>query len=87
MSVKPSVQLALDDLKAAQLAMIAAVEKAYPVGTLLIAKLGGHQVEVEVTSHNQCYWCNPGEIWGTNLKTGKNRYFMPSSIVEAVPHD
>lgn len=56
------------------------VAKEYPVGTRLIVELGGHQVTVEVTSHNH-YWSQPGQLHGFNIHTGNHRRWMPSDIV------
>lgn len=61
------------------------VAEAYPVGARLTVKLGKYVIDVEVTDHAPCWWSNPDEpdrIAGTNLKTGKKRYFYPGNIIK-----
>lgn len=61
-----------------------AVQRAYPIGRILRADVGGHQITVKVTGHGP-FWSRPGEIFGTNVKTGKARHFYHRHVVEVLP--
>ncbi|MCO7516448.1 hypothetical protein NJF44_15545 [Pseudomonas guariconensis] len=61
-----------------------AVQRAYPIGRILRADVGGHQITVEVTGHG-AFWSRPGEIFGTNVKTGKARQFHHRHVLEVLP--
>ena len=64
--------------------LIAAVKQTYPVGAKLRVALGGHQLEIEVTGHNEFWWNRPGVIIGKNIKTGKQRDFDWNRVIEVV---
>jgi hypothetical protein len=67
--------------EAACKALIAMVREVYPVGTRLMVRLGGCDIEVEVTGHSDSWWHSPGEIFGINIHTGKSRSFHASQII------
>lgn len=62
----------------------AAVQHTYPKGTKVMADVGGHFITVEITGYGS-YWCNPGELYGTNVKTGKARHFHHRHVLEVLP--
>lgn len=62
----------------------AAVQHTYPKGSKVQADVGGHLITVEITGYGS-YWCNPGELYGTNLKTGKHRHFSHTHVLEVLP--
>jgi hypothetical protein len=66
--------------EAAQL-LCEAVEEEYPVGTFLMAEMAGHKLELEVTGHSFAWWSRPGEMYGRNIKTSKDRSFYPYQVV------
>lgn len=68
----------------AQRAYSETVQRAYPIGRILRADVGGHQITVEVTGHG-AFWSRPGEIFGTNVKTGKARHFHHRHVLEVLP--
>lgn len=76
----------------AEKAALAAIIKAIPIGTLLHVNISfGTWIEFRVTGHSACWWHEPCEIHGVNVKTGKRRKFIagsstyPFSVLE-VPH-
>lgn len=62
----------------------AAVQHTYPKGTKVRADVGGHLITVEITGYGS-YWSNPGELYGTNVKTGKARHFSHRHVLEVQP--
>lgn len=77
-----AVEIAHREVEQAQKALVRAVTLAYPVGTLVRVKLGGHEIQVEVRGHGQAWWHSPGEIHGVNTKTGKDRFFYDSNVTD-----
>lgn len=62
----------------------AAVQHTYPKGAKVLADVGGHLITVEITGHG-AYWSRPGELFGTNVKTGKARHFHHRHVLEVQP--
>lgn len=57
--------------KAAAEELQAAVERAYPVGTVVTARTAhGHIITAEVTAHSFSYWYRPGSLHIRNVDTG-----------------
>lgn len=78
------VEEATEKVKQAQLALIEAVGKAYPVGTEVVARLGTHRVHLRVTGPRTTYWSGAGQMFGVNVKTGTQREFYDSDVVEVI---
>lgn len=79
--------LEIDDagkaLREAQISLSNAVQQAYPVGTELVAKIGGRNVTLKVSGYG-LNRTSPGELHGFNVKTGKKRQFHYSAILDLV---
>lgn len=80
----PAVEAAKARLEDAQRLLAAITAKAYPVGAVVKANLGGNVVKLRVDQTGRCWWSSPGEIVGTNVKTGKTRTFFDYQVVEIV---
>lgn len=78
-----SVEDAIAAHENAAKALVSAVKSEYPKGTLLSVYLGGHNLTLEVVSHGESWWRNPGEIIGRNVSTGKVRRFYPCNIASS----
>ncbi|MFV3326600.1 hypothetical protein ACNFG0_09015 [Pseudomonas sp. NY15372] len=79
-----NVIAAEETAKVAQRKYSEAVQRAYPIGRILRVDVGGHQITIEVTGHG-AFWSRPGEILGTNVKTGKARQFHHRHVLEVLP--
>jgi len=65
--------------------LIAVVREVYPVGTKLNVQIGIPVLTIKVTGHSTAWWCDPGQMIGINVITGKNRTFSPSQVLEVAP--
>lgn len=83
MKMDEDVKAAIAAHKQSGLAVIKAVEKAYPVGSILNVTIGRSTFPVRVGNHSKFWWSSPGEMVGTNLNTGKTRRFTPDDVVGA----
>lgn len=82
--MKTSVAKALNRMKAAQHGMVAAVEKAYPMGSQIVVWLDGrhqHRIIGEVIGYGS-FWANPEYIRIENVTTGKRRNVHVKEIIE-----
>ena len=57
------------------------VREAFPVGMVVRAELGGHEVDLEVIGYSGAWWSSPDEIIGRNIRTGKKRLFRPGHVI------
>lgn len=64
--------------KAAE-ALMAATRKAYPVGCIVLLRMGRALVEAEVTGHANSWWYSPDEVHVVNVHTKKARRFGAGS--------
>ena len=65
----------------AALNLIQALKTAYPVGSRVEVNLGGHDLILEVTGHCSSWWHRPEEMYGVNLRTGKQRSFTRRNVI------
>lgn len=84
-TIRSKIKAAEDELIFAQVGLLAAVRRAYPVGTRLRIQIDRSATEVVVKSHIAAWWSRPGYIQATNPRTGKNRVFPHSAVVEVLP--
>ena len=56
------------------------VQTLYPLGSVVVAELGGHLIELRITGHSQSWWCEPNYLYGTNINTEKKRRFSVRTI-------
>lgn len=82
--VLSKIKAAEDELVFAQVGLLSAVRRAYPVGSRLRIQIGRISTEVVVKGHVAAWWSRPGYIQATNLRTGKNRTFPHSAVVEVL---
>jgi hypothetical protein len=79
---KENVKKALHEYQQAAEAVIAAVRKAYPIGSVVTVTIGRSTFEARISAHKGCWWSCPGDMYGRNLNTGKLRTFSPRDIQE-----
>lgn len=84
-TIRSKIKAAEDELIFAQVGLLSAVRRAYPVGSRLRIQIGRSATEVVVKGHNAAWWSRPGYIQATNPRTGKNRTFPHSAVVEVLP--
>lgn len=82
--MNPQVEAAKARMQQAQQELVKAAQKAYPPGTVVKAELGATVVTLRVDRVRDCWWSDPGQILGTNVKTGKSRHFHDDQVVEIV---
>lgn len=67
----------------AQISLSIAIQQAYPVVSLVVAKIGGRKVTVRITGFGP-NGSSPGDLIGNNIATGKRRRFHHAAILHAV---
>lgn len=82
--MNPHVEAATARLKQKQLELIQTVQREYPVGTEVSVLLGTHVVQLRVSGHRTSHWHCPGQMFGVNLKTQKQREFYDRNILEVL---
>lgn len=92
MSPLAKLPAALAAYEKAEAALVAAVERAYPIGATVSATIGGARVRGRVVNHGGPGYYR-GYIWIINEATGKKRHFYAASrsthdvAVESLPDD
>lgn len=84
-TTRSEIKTAEDELIFAQVGLLAAVRRAYPVGCRLRVKIGRSTTEVVVKGHISAWWSRPGYIQAANPQTGKTRTFSHSAVAEVMP--
>lgn len=79
-----NVEQAITAVRDAKLKLNVEIGKAYPPGTEVIAKLGGHLLHLKVRQTNPVYWDGSGDIYAENVKTGKRRTLRDSDVQEVI---
>jgi hypothetical protein len=79
------IKAARDAYQAAAEKLIEVTRHTYPVGMKINVRIAPHIVTVEVTGHSGAWWCDPGQISGVNVITGKPRSFSASQVLEVAP--
>jgi len=62
--------------------LIEAVKVEYPIGCVVLVIIGRSAFEAQIVGHSESWWCNPGDMWGKNIRTGKLRRFSDCNIRE-----
>lgn len=83
-TTRSEIKTAEDELIFAQVGLLAAVRRAYPVGCRLRIQIGKSTTEVVVKGHISAWWSRPGYIQATNPRTGKTRTFSHSAVAEVL---
>ena len=78
------VESAIDAVQDAKQKLNVAIGKAYPPGTEVIARLGGHSLHLKVRVSSPVYWDGSGEIYAENVKTGKRRTFHDRDVEKVI---
>ncbi|UGV31556.1 hypothetical protein LO767_03350 [Halopseudomonas aestusnigri] len=82
----PEVEKAKAVMEAAQKNLSKLTEAAYPRGTVVVCRLAGYIVELEVCRRRGSDWASPGQMVGRNTKTGKYRTFTDADVVRVVSY-
>lgn len=82
--MNPDVEKAKAVMEAAQRNLSKLTEAAYPRGTIVVCRLAGYTVELVVRGRRGSDWASPGQLVGTNTKTGKHRTFADADVVRVV---
>lgn len=85
-----AVQAAKAKYESAAQAYANTVSAAFPKGTVVTAKIGGHVLRIRVGGVSGGWWSEPGKMYGVNVMTGKMRVFYASDViglVEEQPHE
>lgn len=86
MSKRDNVVACQKAVEAANLALLAAVKKAWPIGCGVRVRAGRGKSDIEVIGHGN-YLSRPGELRGINRKTQKSRWFHYGMIIEGANHE
>jgi hypothetical protein len=60
--------------------LVAATQRALPVGTDVVVSLGRARVRGRVTQSGGSWWSTPDAVWIENITTGKRRKFCATFI-------
>lgn len=84
-TTRSEIKTAENELIFAQVGLLAAVRRAYPIGCRLRIQIGRSTTDVVVKGHISAWWSRPGYIQATNPRTGKTRTFSHSAVAEVLP--